>query len=56
MQGKDWQAFVDHQADNARRHERRRRQEAVGRVLYAVIFAALVTFGAGMILQYLKVL
>jgi len=56
VQGKGWQAFVDHLADNARRDERRRKHEAVGRVLYAVIFAALVTFGAGMILQYLKVL
>jgi hypothetical protein len=56
MQGKGWQDFIDHLADGARREQRERRQETVGRVLYAVIFAALITFGVGLALQYLKVL
>lgn len=46
-----WQAFMDRLAMQARDDERRRRAGTVGRVLWAVIFAAGVTFLAGWILK-----
>jgi len=53
MQGKGYQAFIDHLADQARRDVRRHKHETIGRVLYAVIFAALATFLVGLMLQSL---
>jgi hypothetical protein len=45
-----WQAFVAHLAE---REDRRRSHEAIGRVLYAVIFSVMLTFAAGLFLQYM---
>jgi peptidoglycan biosynthesis protein MviN/MurJ (putative lipid II flippase) len=51
MQGSGWQAFVDHLANAERKDARRRRQEFVGRVLYVVIFSALITLLVGLWFQ-----
>jgi hypothetical protein len=48
-----WQAFIGHLADQARRDQRDRKCEAIGRVLYAVIFAALLTALVGGAMQSL---
>ncbi len=49
---KCWQEMVNRLANQARRDERRYKQEAIGRVLYAVVFSALLTAAIGFILQW----
>jgi hypothetical protein len=49
-----WQAFVNHLANAERIDRRRRKQEAIGRVLYAVVFAAIVTIIVGLAMQALR--
>lgn len=39
-------------ATQARTDHRRHKHEAIGRVLYAVVFAAIITFAVGEILTY----
>ncbi len=41
MQGRGYQAFIDRLANQARNDKRRHTHETVGRVLYAVVFSAL---------------
>jgi len=53
MQGKQYQAWLDHMADQARRDVRRHKHETIGRVLYSVIFAALATFLVGLMFKSL---
>jgi hypothetical protein len=52
----EWQCFVEHLADADKLDRKRRAQERVGKVLYAVIFSALFSIGVGLILERLGLL
>ncbi len=54
MQGRGWQSYVAYLTEQSRKDSAARRHEAVGRVLYAVIFSVLLTFAVGMLMKYMR--
>ena len=47
-----WQEMVNRLANQARRDTRRHKHEAIGRVLYAVVFSAIISALAVVTFQY----
>ncbi len=51
MQGRGYQAFLDHLVNAERKDRRQRAHEKVGKILFVVIFSALITFAVGLWFQ-----